>query len=147
MSGTDWEGEEEAEDKGKVIQAEADATGPQRPRGGRWIHAQCDGKSLPNSEWPVSVKGRTGLYVEKGFPSGTSGKEPICQSRRHEMRVWFLGREDPLEEPVATHSSILTWRIPMDRGAWWAIVYRVAKSWTWLSDLPRTCMEKGLAFS
>ena len=31
------------------------------------------------------------------------------------------GQEDPLEEGMATHSSILTWRIPMDRGAWWAI--------------------------
>ena len=29
-----------------------------------------------------------------------------------------------------THSSILAWRIPMDRGAWWVIVHRVAKSWT-----------------
>ena len=50
MSGTDREGEGEAEDKGKAIQEEADPKGPQRPRGGRWIHAQCDGKSLPDSE-------------------------------------------------------------------------------------------------
>ena len=37
---------------------------------------------------------------------------------------------------MATHSSILAWRIPMDRGAWWATVHRVAMSWTrlkWLS--------------
>ena len=45
------------------------------------------------------------------------------------------GREDPLEEGMATHSSILAWRIPMDRGAWWATVQEVAKSWTRLSDL------------
>ena len=31
--------------------------------------------------------------------------------------VWSLGREDPLEEGTAIHSSILAWRIPMDRGA------------------------------
>ena len=36
--------------------------------------------------------------------------------------------EDPLEEGMATHSSILAWRIPMDRGAWWATVNGVAKS-------------------
>ena len=30
-----------------------------------------------------------------------------------------LGWEDPLEEGMATHSSILAWRIPMGRGAWW----------------------------
>ena len=41
-----------------------------------------------------------------------------------------LGQEDPLEEGVATHSSILSWRIPMDRGAWQATVHRVAKSRT-----------------
>ena len=39
---------------------------------------------------------------------------------------------DPLEEGMATHSSILAWRIPMDRGAWRATVHRVAKSWTQL---------------
>ena len=36
--------------------------------------------------------------------------------------VQFLDWEDPLEESIATHSSILTWRIPMDRGAWRAAV-------------------------
>ena len=40
------------------------------------------------------------------------------------------GQEDPLEEGMATHSSILAWRIPMDRRAWWATVHRVAKSRT-----------------
>ena len=45
-----------------------------------------------------------------------------------------LGWEDPLEEGMETHSSILVWRIPMDRGAWWATVHGVAKSQTRLSD-------------
>ena len=35
-----------------------------------------------------------------------------------ETRVQSLGREDPLEEEVATHSSILAWKIPMDRKGW-----------------------------
>ena len=39
-----------------------------------------------------------------------------------------LGWEDPLEDVMGTHSSILAWRIPMDRGAWWATIHRVAKS-------------------
>ena len=46
-----------------------------------------------------------------------------------ETWVQSLGWEDPLVEGMATHSSILAWRIPMDRGAWWATVHRVAKSW------------------
>ena len=36
----------------------------------------------------------------------------LCQCRRHEIRVHFLGWEDPLEEGMAAHSSILAWRIP-----------------------------------
>ena len=47
-----------------------------------------------------------------------------------ETWVRFLDREDPLEKEMATHSSILAWRIPMDRGAWWATVHEFAKSQT-----------------
>ena len=52
-----------------------------------------------------------------------------------ETWVWSLGWEDPLEEGMATHSSILAWRIPMDRGAWWATVHGIAGSdmTEWLS--------------
>ena len=51
-----------------------------------------------------------------------------------ETWVQSLGWEDPLEEAVATQSSILAWRIPMDRGTWRATVRGIAKSWTRLSD-------------
>ena len=44
-----------------------------------------------------------------------------------ETWVQSLGWEDPLEEGMATYSSILAWRIPMDRGAWQAAVHSVAK--------------------
>ena len=47
-----------------------------------------------------------------------------------EIWVRSLGQEDSLEKEMATHSSILAWRIPMDRGAWRAIVHGVAKSRT-----------------
>ena len=50
--------------------------------------------------------------MQKGFPNGTSGKEPTCQYRRHKRcRFESLGQEDPLKEGMATHSSILAWRI------------------------------------
>ena len=39
-----------------------------------------------------------------------------------------------LEEGMAMHSSILAWRIPMDRGAWWATVHGISKSQTRLRD-------------
>ena len=45
-----------------------------------------------------------------------------------EIWVQPLGWEDLLEEGMATHSSTLAWRIPMDRGAWWATVHGIMKS-------------------
>ena len=45
-----------------------------------------------------------------------------------EIWVRSLGWEDPLEEGMATHTSILAWRISMDREAWWAAVHGVTKS-------------------
>ena len=47
-----------------------------------------------------------------------------------ETPVQFLGQEDPLEEGMAIYSSIVAWRIPMDKGAWRAAVHRVARSQT-----------------
>ena len=53
------------------------------------------------------------------------------------METWVrsLGWEDPLEESIATHSSIPAWRIPIDRGAWRATVRGVTELDTteWLS--------------
>ena len=51
-------------------------------------------------------------------------------SAMQETRVQSLGQEDPLEEGMATHSRILAWRIPVDRGAWQAAVLGVVKSQT-----------------
>ena len=47
---------------------------------------------------------------------------------RQEIWVRYLGWEDLLEETMATHSSILAWRIPMDREAWQATVHGVTES-------------------
>ena len=62
----------------------------------------------------ISTAGKTGqLYVKEGFLGGASGKEPACQCRRHKRcRVRSWGQEDLLEEGMATHFSILAWRIP-----------------------------------
>ena len=51
-------------------------------------------------------------------------------SSKQDMQVQSLGWEDPLEEGMASHSSIPPWRIPMDRGAWWITVHGVTKSQT-----------------
>ena len=44
-----------------------------------------------------------------------------------EPQILSLGWEDPLEKEMATHWSILAWKNPMDRGAWWATVHGVAR--------------------
>ena len=54
-------------------------------------------------------------------------------SAMQEIQVQSLGQDDSLEEGMATHSSILAWRIPVDRGAWQAAVLGVVKSQTRLS--------------
>ena len=59
-------------------------------------------------------------------------KNPLPVQETQETQVRSLGWEDPLERHMATHSSILTWRIPMDIGAWQATVHRVTKSRTQL---------------
>ena len=51
-------------------------------------------------------------------------------SAMQETWVRSLGWEDPLGEGMATHSSILAWRILVDVGALWATVHGVAKGWT-----------------
>ena len=62
----------------------------------------------------------------------------VAQRLKHLPAMWetwvqSLGQENPLEKEMATHSSILAWKTPMDRGAWWATVHRVTKSRTQLS--------------
>ena len=51
-----------------------------------------------------------------------------------ETWVRSLSWDDPLEEGMATHSSILAWRIPMDSRAWWATVRGVAENQTRLGN-------------
>ena len=70
-----------------------------------------------------------------GYPLQYSWASLVAQvvknlPARQEIWVRSLGWENPLEEGMATHSSILAWRIPMDRGAWRATVHGVAKSRT-----------------
>ena len=59
-------------------------------------------------------------------------KNPPAVQQMQETRVRSPGQEDPLEEDMASHSSVLAWRIPMDRGAWRATVRGVTKSGTGL---------------
>ena len=67
-----------------------------------------------------------------GYPLQYSCTSLVAQIKNPpamwETWVRSLGWEDPLEEGMVTHSSILAWRIPMDRGAWQATVQGISKS-------------------
>ena len=59
---------------------------------------------MKQSIWCCSI-------TESGFSGGASGKEPVCLCRRRN-RHGFDPCVDPLEEGMATHPSIVAWRIP-----------------------------------
>ena len=61
-------------------------------------------------------------------------KNLAAMQEPQERKILSLGWKDPLEKGMATHSSILAWRIPMDREVWQATVHKVAKSRTRLTD-------------
>ena len=63
----------------------------------------------------------------------------VAQMVKNLPAIWetwvpCLDQAGPLEEGMETHSSVLSWRIAMDRGAWQAIVHGVTKSQRRLSD-------------
>ena len=96
----------------------------------------ADKESTYNAEDPGSIPGsgrspREGL----GYPLQYSWASLLAQMVKNPPAMWetwvrSLGSEDALEKGVAIHSSILSWRNPMDRGAWWATVHGVTKSRT-----------------
>ena len=59
--------------------------------------------------------------MQPGLPWRLSGEKLPFKQRQ--TWVQSLGWEDPLEKEVATRPSTLAWRIPLDRGAWWATVH------------------------
>ena len=68
-----------------------------------------------------------------GYPLQYSWASLVAQAVKNlpavrETWVQSLGWEDPLEAGMATHSSVLAWRIPMDSRAWWATVRGITKS-------------------
>ena len=61
-------------------------------------------------ETPLFLK--AGFGGRNSFSGGSDSKNPPAMQETQEMRVRSLGQEDPLQEGMATHSSILAWRIP-----------------------------------
>ena len=99
----------------------------------------------PNNE--PSAKYLPGRCLQRGFPGGTSGKEPACQSRRLKRpgfdpwvgKIPWRRKCNPLQYSCLDN--------PMDRGAWRATVHRVAKSRTRLKRLSmhtrHVCLQTG----
>ena len=85
----------------------------------RWIFYQLTYQGNPRS---IPESGRYPRKGIIGYPLQYSWTSLVAQSVKNPPAMWetkvqSLGWEDPLEEGMATHSSILAWRIPMDTGA------------------------------
>ena len=101
-----------------------------------WEGSRCGGWA--RKEWPIAEplwSFSNYKYLFLGFPGGTSGKDPICQCRRHK-RCGF----DPWVRkiPGGRHSNSLQYSClenPMDKRAWQTTVHKVAKSQIWLKQL------------
>ena len=52
-----------------------------------------------------------GIKSTSDYPGSARGKESSCRRRHTRTRIEPLGQEDPLEKEMATHSSILAWKI------------------------------------
>ena len=93
-------------------------------------------ESTCNAGDPGSIPGLGRSSGERiGYPHQYSWASLVAQMVKNPLAMWeiwvlSLDWEDPLEEGMANHSSILAWRIPMDRGAWQATVHGVTKSRT-----------------
>ena len=83
-------------------------------------------KALASSALPEFQKANLFREVKK-FPGGAGGKNSPASAGDIRDTSLVLGWEDPLEEAMTTQSCLDN---PMDRGTWWAIVHRVAKSWS-----------------
>ena len=86
-------------------------------------------KSACNAGDPGLIPGWGRSHGEGiGYPLLYSQFFLVAQMVKNPSAMWetwvqSLGWEDPLEEDMATHFSILAWRIAMDRGAWWGAVH------------------------
>ena len=77
------------------------------------------------------------IYPENGIAWSYSGPSLVAQMVRNNPETWVqsLGQEDSLEKGMATHSSILAWRIPWtEESGGLHTLHGVAKSWTQLSN-------------
>ena len=75
--------------------------------------------------------------ISQVFPGSSDGKESICNAGDWTQS---LGWEDPLEKGMATHSSILAWRIPWREEPGW-LVYGVAKNLSGLINFHRAISQ------
>ena len=105
-----------------------------------WCISSAGKISTCNAGDPSLIPG-SGRSPEEGIgcPLQYSWASLVAQTVKNPLAMretWVqpMGWEGPLEEGMATHSSALAWRIPMDKGAWRAAVHRVTKSRTQLSD-------------
>ena len=112
---------------------------PQLDKGYLWKKStgfpgsSADKESACNAGDPGSIPGLRSAGEGIGYPPQYSWASLVAHLVKNlcamwETWIWSLGWEETVEKGIETHSSILAWRIPMDRGAWRATVHGVTKS-------------------
>ena len=103
-----------------------------------WVDEACQLQIGTCRELPATEQQQGHLPPASG---GSDSKKNLPAMQ--ETWVWSPSWEDPLEEGMATQSSILAWRITMDRRAWWAAVHGVAEldRTKWLSTAQQSSVE------
>ena len=81
-----------------------------QPTPGHW-HGESHGQRT----WWAAVHG----IAKSQLPGGSEVKNPHAKQERQQAQVQFLGQQDPLEEEMATHSSVLVWEIPRTEEPGW----------------------------
>ena len=100
---------------------------------GRWILYHWASGKAQEGEWSMVNKNLFALLnYSCGFPGGSDGKASVCNAG-DPGSIPGLGRS-PGEENGSPLQDYCLENL-MDGGAWWAIVHRVTKSWTWLKQL------------
>ena len=95
----------------------------------RQNNEDCQGSRVPGTLIQLPVGNWQFNQFGKQFADGSGVKNQLAMQELQEMWIGSMGQEDPLKEQIATHSSILAWKIPWIEKPGGLCVQGITKSW------------------